>query len=161
MTKTKEMKGQVVPRTTRDLSPFEEMDTLFERLFEGGHLTPFDWRWPGLASFRHMEERMPRVDVVDRDDEVVVRAEVPGLRREDLEVNLSQDLLTIKGETKEEKEEKGEFYRSEIRRGRFMRTLRLPAEVRGEEAKAHFADGVLEITIPKAERAARHSVKIV
>ena len=60
MAKAKELKGQVVPRTTRDLSPFEEMDHMFDRLFEGGFLRPFDWRWPELTGWRHLEERLPR-----------------------------------------------------------------------------------------------------
>jgi HSP20 family protein len=161
MTKVKETKGEVVPRTTRDLSPFEEMDRLFERLFEGDMLRPFDWRLPELARFRRMQERMPRIDVVDRDEEILVRAEVPGVKKEDLEVTLSHDLLTIKAQTREEKEERGEFFRSEIQRGSLVRTVRLPDEVVGEKAKAHFEDGLLEITIPKAEKAARHSIKIL
>jgi HSP20 family protein len=160
MAKTKETKGQIVPRTTRELSPFEEMDRMFDRLFEGGGLRPFDWRWPELMGLRRLEERMPRIDVIDRDDEVVVRAEIPGLRKEDLEVTLSHDLLTIKGETREEKEERGEFYRSEIRHGSFTRSVRLPEAVDGEAAKAHFEHGILEITIPKLEGATRRAIPV-
>jgi len=158
--RNREKKGQVVPRVTRDLSPFEEMDSLFDRLFEGGFLRPFDWRWPDLAGLRRFEERLPRVDVIDRDDEVVVRAEIPGVHKDELDVSLSDSHLTIKGETHEEKEEKGEFYHSEIRHGSFTRTVRLPETVQDDKAKARFEDGLLEITIPKAEKAKRHSVEI-
>lgn len=160
MNKMKEREDQVVPRTTRDLSPLDEMDSLFDRLTDGGILRPFDWRWPDLAGFRRLEERIPHVDVIDREGEVLVRAEIPGTRKDDIEVTLTHDLLSIKGETREEKEEKGEFFRSEIRRGSFVRTVRLPEEVLGDKAKAHFEDGMLEVTIPKAEKAARHTVKI-
>ena len=160
MAKTKETKGQIVPRETWDLSPLEEMDRMFDRLFEGGFLRPFDWRWPDLAGLHRLEKRLPRVDVIDRDDEVLVRAEIPGVPKDDLEVTLSHNLLTIKAETHEEKEERGQFFRSEIRRGSFTRTVHLPEEVMGEAAKAHFEDGMLEITIPKAEKSTRHSIKV-
>lgn len=160
MTKSSEKKGLVVPHVTRDLSPFDEMDSLFDRLFEGGFLRPFDWRWPELTGLRRLEERLPRVDVIDRDDEVVVRAEIPGVHKDELDVTLSDEYLTIKGETREEKEEKGEFFRSEIRHGSFTRTVRLPDAVVGDKAKARFKDGLLEITIPKAEKAMRHSIEI-
>jgi HSP20 family protein len=160
MTKLTKQEGQVVPRTTRDLTPFEEMDRLFDHMLEGGFMRPFDWRWPDLAGFRRLEERMPRVDVIDREAEVLVRAEIPGIEKDQLELTLSDDLLTIKGETREEKEEKGEFYRSEIHRGSFTRTVRLPDMVVGDKARARFENGLLEITIPKAEKAVRHTVKI-
>ena len=160
MTRSREKKGQVVPRMARDLSPFDEMDSLFDRLFEGGFLRPFDWRWPELTGFHRLEERLPRVDMIDREEEVVVRMEIPGVHKDELDVSLSDEYLTIKGETHEEKEEKGEFFRSEIRHGSFTRTVRLPDAVTGEKAKARFEDGLLEITIPKAEKAKRHSIEI-
>ncbi len=161
MTKLTKKEGQVVPRTTRDLTPFEEMDSLFDRLTEGGFLQPFDWRWPDISGFRRLEAHIPRVDVIDREEEVLVRAEIPGMHKDDIEVTLSDDFLTIKGETREEKEEKGEFFRCEIHRGGFTRTVRLPEEVLGDKARAHFEDGLLEVTIPKSEKTVRRTVKIV
>lgn len=161
MTKLTKKEDQVIPRTTRDLTPLDEMDSLFDRLMEDGFLQPFDWRWPDITGFRRFEEHIPRVDVIDREEEVLVRAEIPGIHKDDIELTLSDDLLTIKGETREEKEEKGEFFRSEIHRGSFTRTVRLPKEVMGEKAKARFEDGLLEVTIPKSEKAVSHTVKIV
>jgi HSP20 family protein len=160
MAKTKELKGEVVPRTARDLTPFEEMDRMFDHLFEGGFLRPFEWRWPDLAGFRHLEERLPKIDIVDREHELLVRAEIPGVKKDQLEITLVGDQLTIKGETREQTEEKGEIYRAEIRRGSFQRSVRLPEAVLGEKAKAHFEDGLLEVTIPKAHTSPRHSVEI-
>lgn len=160
MTKQKETTGQVVPRTTRALSPFEELDHLFDRLVEGGLLRPFDWRLPEFTGWRHFEERLPRVDVIDREEAVLVRAEIPGMHKEDLDVTIANDLLTIRGETREEKEEKGEIYRSEIRHGSFTRSVRLPDEVKAEGAKAHFENGLLEITLPKTKEALRQKVTI-
>ena len=160
MTKMREKKDQVVPRVTRDLTPFGELDRLFDRLFEGGFLRPFDWHWPELSGFHRFEATIPRVDVIDRDDEILVRAELPGVHKDDLDVSLSGEYLTIKGETHEEKEEKGEYYRSEIRHGSVIRTVRLPEVVDDEKAKAQFEDGVLEIIIPKSENTTRRTIEI-
>lgn len=150
----------MVPRTTRELHPFDEMDRLFDRLTDSGFLRPFDWRWPDLPGLRMMEERMPRVDVIDREKEVLVRAELPGMKKDELDISLSHDLLTIRGETREEKEEQGEWFRSEIRRGSFTRTVRLPDEVAAEKATAHFDAGILEIIMPKTSEAKRHTIKL-
>ena len=92
----------------------------------------------------------PRVDVIDREDELVVRAETPGIDKDDLEVSVSEGSVTIKGATRrEEKEEKGEYHRCEIMRGTFSRSVALPAEVDADAAQATFKDGVLELTPPK------------
>lgn len=104
---------------------------------------------------------MPKVDVIDRDDEVVVRAEIPGVAKDDLDISVTDNTVTIKGETKREsKEEKGDYYRCEISRGTFARTLPLPANVDSDSAKAKFEDGVLELTIPKVEKAKRRTIKV-
>jgi HSP20 family protein len=105
--------------------------------------------------------KVPKVDVVDRENEIVVKAEVPGVEKKDLDISVSDNSVTIKGSTRrEEKEEKGDYDRREISVGSFSRTVALPAEVDGNKAKANFKDGVLELTIPKAEKAKRHSVKL-
>ncbi len=161
MAKTKEREGQVVPRTTRDLYPFEEMDHLFDHLLDSGFMRPFDWRWPDLSGFRRLEEHLPRVDMLERENELLVRAEIPGVKKDDLDVTLSHDLLTIKAKTQEKKQETGEWFRTEIRHGNFTRSLRLPVEVVADKATANFKDGILEITIPKAAEAKRHTVKLM
>lgn len=104
----------------------------------------------------------PMLDVIERDDEVIVRATVPGLKKQDLDISVSGTLLTIRGDTKEEKkkEEEGEYYRSEIPRGPFARTLALPAEVDESKAKATMKDGMLELTLPKLEKARRRTIRI-
>ena len=104
---------------------------------------------------------MPSVDVIDRDDEVVVRAEVPGYKKEDIEVSVADSSLTIKGERKaEQKEEKGDYYRCEISQGAFSRTVALPAEVDDAKAKATMKDGMLELTLPKRDKSKRHTITI-
>jgi HSP20 family protein len=101
------------------------------------------------------------VDVIVRDDEVLVRAELPGYKKEEIEISVSDSSLTLKGETKsEETEEKGDYYRCEISRGAFSRVIALPAEVDDSKAKASMKDGVLELTLPKREKSKRHAISI-
>jgi len=147
---------------SRVITPFEEMDRWFEGFFPRGWMRPFHLEWPRWGELAApFEGRMPKVDVIDRDDEVLVRAEVPGVDKDDLDVSVSDNSVTIKGETKrEEKEEKGDYYRCEISRGAFARTVLLPSDVDTENTKAQFKDGVLELTLPKIEKAKRRSIKI-
>jgi HSP20 family protein len=104
----------------------------------------------------------PSLDVIERDDEVIVRAAVPGMRKQDLEVSVSGTLLTLRsnGAAKPPKEEEGEYYRAEIPRGPFERTLALPAEVDESRARARLKDGVLELTLPKLEKTRRRRIRI-
>jgi HSP20 family protein len=140
----------------RWVSPFEEMDRMFDEFLGRGWLRPFRWERPAIP-----ELKVPNVDVVDREEEVLVRAEVPGVNKEDIEVSISGNMLTIKGETKrEEKEERGDYYRCEISRGAFARTVALPAVVDQAKAKAELKEGVLELTLPKVEKSRRHTIKI-
>jgi HSP20 family protein len=146
---------------TRALSPFEEMDRMFDGLFRRGWMRPWRWDWPALPEMKSMEAKLPKVDVVDRESDVLVRAEVPGVDKKDLDISVTENTVTIKGSTRhEEKEEHGDYYRREISAGSFSRTLALPAEVDGSLAKADFKDGMLELALPKVEKSKRHSVKV-
>lgn len=159
----KENKKQELKKaqTTRAVSPFEEMEQLFDQYLRGGWLRPWRADWPAFREAVLPELRFPKVDVVDREDTVVIKAEVPGVDKKDLDISVSDDSVTIKGTTShEEKEEDGEFYRCEISRGSFSRTVALPAAVDGAKAKADFRDGMLELTLPKVAKAKRHSVKV-
>jgi HSP20 family protein len=151
---------EAVPR--RELSLLDEMDRAFDSLFHRGWLRPFREAWPDLARF---EETFgigaPRIDVLDRDEEILVRAEVPGVDRKDLQVELSGQMLTIHGERRrEEKEEKGEYFRSEIAHGMFSRTIRLPEEVALDKAAAEFKDGILEVHLPKTHKTERRRIEV-
>jgi len=150
------------PAPARAVSPFEEMERMMEGFFPRGWLRPFRWQWPSWGELpAPFEGKVPHVDVIDRDEEIVVRAEVPGVEKKDLDVSLTENTVTIKGEARrEEKEEKGDYYRCEISRGTFARTVMLPAEVDADKAKASFEDGVLELTLPKVEKSKRHSIKL-
>jgi len=144
-------------------SPFDEMERMMEQMFNrGGWMTPFPFfrsGWPEMKS--PFEGRAPKVDVVDRETEVFVKAELPGVEKDDLEVTLSDNSLTIRATTKhEEEKEEGEYHHKELSSGEFVRTLTLPAEVEGDKAQASFKNGVLELTLPKKETTKRQTVKI-
>lgn len=151
-------KGEIQKAPSRVLSPFEGFDRMFDEFLGRGWMRPFRRDW---LAFPEIEMTMPKVDVIDRDEEVVVRAEVPSVKKEDIEVSISGNMVTIKGETKkEEKEEKGDYYRAEISRGSFSRMVSLPADVDESKAKASLKDGVLELTLPKVEKARRRTIKV-
>ncbi len=146
------------------LRPFEDMDRMFERMFEDffprGWLRPFHFRrgWLPEVPFEGLE---PRIDMVDHDDRILVRAELPGVEKDALHVSLTADAVTIKTQSRQEdKEEGGHYYRHEIFRGAFARTLSLPCPVRGDKAKAQFKDGVLELTLPKVQMSKRQTIKV-
>lgn len=146
----------------RSLTPFDEMDRMMENFFQRGWMRPFlrdTPRWGDLLASSDI--KMPGVDVIDREHEVVVKAEVSGVNKEDLDVTVSDDTVTIKGCTShEEKEEKGDYYRSEISKGSFTRSVLLPCKVDGDKAKASFENGILQLTLPKVEQSRRHSIKV-
>ncbi len=103
----------------------------------------------------------PAVDMFEEKNEIVVKAEIPGIDKNNIEVQLSDHLLTIKGEKKKEEEDKREhYYRSERSYGSFMRTLPVPAEVRADKIKASFKNGVLEVYLPKTEEAKAKDIKV-
>ena len=132
-----------------------EMNRLFEDFFRGFELE----RFPALESM--FGGFSPRVNVVEDDKEVRVTAELPGVTEKDVEVTLTQNTLTIKGEKKEEHEEKGKsYYRAERAYGTFQRVIPLPAEVEQDKAEATFKNGVLTIRLPKTEAAREQRKRI-
>ncbi|MBI3775284.1 MAG: Hsp20/alpha crystallin family protein [Gammaproteobacteria bacterium] len=145
----------------RLVDPFTEIERIFEGFFPRGRSRPSRWdllNWPGTAE---LAAKSPRVDVIERDAEVLVRAELPGVEKDKLDISLTDDTVTIKATTgHEEKEEKGDYYRCEISRGEFVRTLTLPAAVNTDKAKASFKNGILELTLPKMEQAKRRNIKV-
>jgi len=103
----------------------------------------------------------PRVDVYETDDKVVVKAEIPGVSKEDLNIFVNENLIRISGQTKRENEFTDEnAYHSERYYGSFSRTIPLPVEVKSEEAKASYKDGILSITMPKVQPAKSKGRKI-
>ena len=103
-----------------------------------------------LAMFREPLGWMPDVDIAETDADIVVRAELPGMKKEDVEIQIEGNVLTLKGEKREEKEEKEtERYLYECSYGAFQRSFTLPTAVKDDQVKAEFTDGVLKITLPK------------
>lgn len=137
-------------------SPFSllrrEMEALFDNFFRGFGGEPVTNRF---GTFN------PNVDVMEGDREIVVSAELPGMDEKDIEVSVQKETLTIKGEKKAEREDKGrDYYRMERSYGSFSRTVPLPAEVDIDKAEAQFRKGVLNVTLPKTSEALKETKKI-
>ncbi len=144
-------------RTPRLSAPFEEMEHWFDAFWRHP-LRPFG-TWP--RTLTGIMALGPNVDVIDQDDDLVVRAEVPGFHKEDIEVWTSGPMLTIRGSKKsEERQEKGDYYRAEISQASFSRSIPLPAEVDESAAKATLKDGMLELKLPKVGKSRRHAIRI-
>ena len=132
----------------------EEMDRLFEDFgFGRGWLAPGLER--GLDRLESLAEGAwaPQVEVIERDNRLIVRADLPGMTKDNVKVDLDENSLVIRGERKTEHEENEEgYYRSERSYGSFYRRIPLPSGVKAEEANADFRNGVLEINMPAAKR---------
>ncbi len=106
-------------------------------------------------------EWLPAVDIVDEKDRVRIKADLPGVNKDDVDIRIEDGVLSIKGERKEEKEEKDKnFYRKECFYGSFERSVALPAEVDANKAEASYKDGVLEIILPKKEESKPKQIKL-
>lgn len=128
----------------------DEMDKLWNRFFG---------EWPSTELFRG--EWAPSLDVSETKDNIVVKAEIPGMDAKDIDISLTNDVLTIRGEKKREKEEKDEnYHRVERSYGTFTRSIRLPVDVESNKIKAMHKNGVLTITLPKSEKAKSKEIKI-
>jgi HSP20 family protein len=135
-----------VQREERDpfLALQRDMNQLFGDFWGGSWLTPYG------EPAREWSMFSPQVDVVETDTEIKVQAELPGLEEKDFEVSVSQDALTIRGEKKQEKEEKGRnYYRAERSYGSFERSISLPRNVDTDRVNAEFTKGVLTVSLPK------------
>jgi HSP20 family protein len=128
---------------------YGEMDSLFDRFF-GGLDRPF------LGS-----KAWPAIDIAEKEDAVVVRAEVPGCKAEDIDISVHGNTLTISGEKKDSREEKGDgYYHMESSYGSFRREVPLPADVEQDKIEAVCRNGVLSVTLPKAEGSRSVKIKV-
>ena len=147
------------PSTSRSLfAPLTRLSALddeMDRLFQ----TPFFGR--GAEENDTFAGWTPAVDLLQDKDHFVLRAELPGLRREDIHVSLHEDVLTLSGERRQEKsaDERGNV-RSERSYGRFERRLTLPVRVDAERVSANYEDGILIVTLPKAEEAKPRQIEV-
>lgn len=132
-----------------------EMDRLFDDFFRTGSLAPM---WAG---FKDEGRMVPRVDVSETENEVEVTADMPGIEEKDIEIELREGALAIKGERKvEEEEKKKEYHRVERAYGVYQRVVPLPCDVVEDKAEASFAKGVLTVRLPKAPSAKEKVRKI-
>ncbi len=140
------------------ITPYRPSTDLFSPIFEDLFRPMAGWggRMSGLL-------RAPDADVVETENEIRVMMELPGMRPEDINLDLENNVLTISGEKQEEREEgdeKNTWHLSERRYGRFSRSFVLPRDVEQEQIQARFEGGVLRVTIPKGERARRRRIEI-
>jgi HSP20 family protein len=144
-----------VMKTTPTLATMkQDLDRVFERFFEPTF-------WPLGTSRTPQAMWEPTLDLSETEKEFVVRLEAPGMARDDFDVDLDRNLLALSGKRELRKEEKGEDYLwQERQEGRFVRTIRLPAQVQDDKVEATYVDGVLTVKLPKAVQAAKTKVAI-
>lgn len=150
-------KKRGVPLRRDDVHPIQrlhdEMDALFNDFFRGFSMEPVEGRQAGSFS--------PNIDIAETDKEIKVSAELPGMDDKDIEVSLNKDSLTIRGEKKEEKEDRGkDYFHVERSYGSFSRTIPLPVEIESDKAEAYFKKGVLTVKIPKTAKSIETQKKI-
>jgi HSP20 family protein len=150
----------------------QDMDRLFEQLGfgrSGFSLTPSlgarldEDLWSSRPAVVGTQQTLwsPQVELFQRGDKLVVRADLPGVKKEDLHVEVRNDVLTLSGERHDEQEEKGEgYYHSERSYGRYYREIPLPEGVDADQIHATFTDGVLEVTLPAPKQAERQAKRI-
>lgn len=134
--------------------PFQEMETLRRQM---------DRMFDDLTGLTRQDQTawQPAIELQDTDDDVIVRAEIPGIEGKDLDIRVTREAVVISGEHRYEKnaQEKG-FFRSEFRYGKFQRLIALPVAVKNDQVKADFTNGILTLTLPKAEAAKNRVVKL-
>ncbi|HNS33492.1 MAG TPA: Hsp20/alpha crystallin family protein [bacterium] len=127
----------------------DDFDRIVDRIFK-----PEVDFWEGHT-------KAPLVDIYEENDSVIVKAEIPGMKKEEIEVSITDDAITLSGKKKDVKEVKKEnIYRKEIREGAFLRTLPLPCAIDRDNIKASYKEGVLEINLPKAAEEKKKELKV-
>ena len=153
-----EKKGEKTGEMQKHTSPFAEMEQLFDDFFQRRFFAPSfmpRFKFPELTSVS------ASVDMFEDGNDLVIKADLPGIKKEEISVDFTDDIITISGEKKsEEKTERKDYYRVERSYGSFVRKLRLPVEIQVDKTNASFRDGVLEIRMPKTESKKPQAQKI-
>ena len=168
MTKIRDIspKKEAVSNVGRAIRPFtHSMEEFFEnflpRRWMDDAFEADAWRRPLRREFEGVFEGFPKVDMIDKGDVLVIRAEMPGVDKDDLEILIAGDRLTIEASRKFKEEEKEEtFFRNEMAYGRIYRTMLLPVAIIGDKAKAELKNGILEVMLPKVEAVMPYTVKV-
>ncbi|MFO1111036.1 MAG: Hsp20/alpha crystallin family protein [Bradyrhizobium sp.] len=148
--------GSERPVVRRDTNPFSFLQQEIDRLFEG-----VARGFPNFPAFAGTSANLPRMDVSETDKVIEVEAELPGLETKDVQINLADNVLTIRGEKKSEREEKNKDYHLVERSfGSFSRSVQLPQGVKPEDVSAEIAKGVLKVTVKKPAPAQSKPIEI-
>ncbi|MBT6227369.1 MAG: Hsp20/alpha crystallin family protein [Candidatus Scalindua sp.] len=136
--------------------PFREIEDMFDR-----YTRAVGWPRSGSHELMTSGDWSPRVDIVENDKEFVIKAEIPEVKKEDVKVTVDNGVLTIRGERKQEKEEKGKkFHRVERHYGSFTRSFSLPENIDETKTKASFKDGMLDLKIQKTKEAKPKAIEV-
>ncbi len=138
------------------LDPFDLITDLHDNInqaFSNSLRRQKDDRWSQLFN--------PMMDLIEEENQYILKADVPGLEKDAIDITMTGNVLTLKGERKEESEKKSKnYYRLERQFGSFQRSIEFPTDVRGDQIKAGYKNGVLEITVPKAENAKPRQIRV-
>jgi HSP20 family protein len=161
---TKEMKEtKPAVRQRGQVRPWRLMDIekAFEPMFNDSWFGPFRRPWRDFWRPEEFSLEAPAIDVYEDKDDLIVKAEMPGLNKDEIDVSVTGNTLTVKGEKKKEEEiNEKDYYRCERAFGSFSRTVELPVAVKTDDIKASFKNGVLEIRLPKTEEAKKNVVHV-
>lgn len=149
--------GLLTKTSQGGLRSFDELDNFFDDFLLR--------KWPHMLDWNRAhspESDFPKVDILDHETDIEVQAALPGVKKEDVAVSVTDHAITIRTSAREEKKEgeKGKYFRREIMRGEFQRTLYLPDNIDAEKASASFKNGLLKVTIPKAEKSKRKAIEV-
>lgn len=137
-------------------NPWSEIEDMFNRYDRAVGLSR-----TGTQEVMTSGDWAPRVDIVENDNEFIIKAEIPDVKKEDVKVSVDNGVLTLKGERKQEKEEKDKkFHRIERYYGSFTRSFTLPENVDESKVKATFKDGMLNLHVPKTEKAKPKAIEV-
>ena len=160
------MKNKEISKSSRNeqhdfLTAIRDLEHKVENMFQDLWQNSFNReKVPDLFSYDSLTS-MPKMDVVDRDKEILVKAELPGIDKKDLDISITNNQLVIKAKTcHEEKEEKGDYLKQEISKNEIYRSVLLPADVDDSKVKTSFKNGVLELTIPKQKESHRRRIEV-
>jgi len=143
------------------LAAFHNFEHKIENMFNQFWHNPFRHDEKPASTWPLSFEGMPKMNIIDREKELLVKAELPGINKEDLEVSISNNQLFIKAKTiHEEKEEKGDYLRKEITSNEYYRSIHLPVNVDDGNIKSDFKNGILQLTLPKKEDSHRKRIDI-
>jgi len=157
----KELKKSTDNEQHSYLDAFRNLEHKIEHMFSRMWHNPFHHNEESTTSFPLTLQGIPKMDIIDRDKELVVKAELPGIDKKDLDVSITNNRLFIRAKTcHEEKEEKGDYLRQETTRSEFYRSMLLPANVDDSNIKSTFKNGLLELVIPKTEDSHRKHIEI-